>query len=227
MLTPLILRSEPHRTSRKCNFAPAFSLIELLVVITIIAVLLAASIQIFSNPSHRARQASRDIIQAHLQQARAHAIASGKPTAIAIPMLTSGGEIGARAMSLIEVEKTGATYTPALDDDGEEKLLQRWEILPGDFHFIPASMTTSASPTIVDSADTLESNHRGNSTTCHIIVFASNGQIVLPTTAVNIAIAKATSRGGSLVVTERTGGAPVYEFLQVNRLTGRARSIQP
>lgn len=205
----------------------AFSLVELLAVIAIMAILLAAAVPLFADPSNSARQASREIIKAHLQRARAHAIASGSSTAITIPVLSTGGELGGRAISLFEVEKTATGYKPALDDGGVEKILQRWETLPGNFHFMPSSLISSPKPTIVDTAETLLTNHKGKAVTCHFIVFAPNGQIVLPSSETNIAIARATNRGNSLTLTQKSDGKPVFEFLQVNRLTGRSRSIQP
>jgi Tfp pilus assembly protein FimT len=206
---------------------PAFSLVELLAVIAIMAVLLAVAVPIFTDPSNSARQASREIIRANLQRARAHAIASGSSTAITIPVLATGGELGGRAISLFEVVKTATGYEPAKDETGSEKLLQRWETLPGNFHFMPKSLISSTKPTIVDTTETLLTNYKGKAVTCHLIVFSPNGQIVLPSSETNIAIARATNRGNSLTLTQKTDGKPVFEFLQVNRLTGRSRSIQP
>ena len=205
----------------------AFSLVELLAVIAIMAILLAAAVPLFADPSNSARQASREIIKAHLQRARAHAIASGSSTAITIPVISTGGELGGRAISLFEVEKTATGYKPALDDAGGEKILQRWETLPGNFHFMPSSLISSPKPTIVDTPETLLTNHKGKAVTCHLIVFAPNGQIVLPSSETNIAIARATRRGNSLALTQKSKGSPVYDLLLVNRLTGRSRSIQP
>ena len=221
------MRVDPYRPATKNRRVPAFSLIELLTVIAIIAVLLVAAIPMFSNSAVNASQASREIVKAHLQQARAHAIASGSSTAVAIPVLGSGGELGARAISLFEVEKAGGTYTPAKDANGDELLLQRWETLPGNFHFLTASQVSSGKPTIVDSADTLQTNYKGKALTCHLIVFAPNGQIVLPASEINIALAQAAPRGNSLAPTRKNGGSPVFDLIQVNRLTGRTRSIQP
>jgi prepilin-type N-terminal cleavage/methylation domain-containing protein len=206
---------------------PAFSLVELMAVIAIMAILLAVAVPIFTDPSNSARQASREIIRANLQRARAHAIASGSSTAITIPVLATGGELGGRAISLFEVVKTATGYEPAKDETGSEKLLQRWETLPGNFHFMPSSLISSTKPTIVDTTETLLTNYKGKAVTCHLIVFSPNGQIVLPSSETNIAIARATNRGNSLTLTQKTDGKPVFEFLQVNRLTGRSRSIQP
>jgi hypothetical protein len=205
----------------------AFSLVELLAVIAIMTMLLAVAVPLLSDPSNNARQASREIIKAHLQRARAHAIASGSSTAIAIPVLATGGELGGRAISLFEVVKNGAVYEPVKDESGIEKQLQRWETLPGSFHFMPKSLISSPKFTIVDATETLLTNYKGKAVTCHLIVFAANGQIVLPSSETNIAIARATNRGNSLTLTQKSKGSPVYDLLQVNRLTGRTRFIQP
>jgi prepilin-type N-terminal cleavage/methylation domain-containing protein len=218
------MRTAPEEKKNDC---PAFSLVELLAVIAIISILLLVAVPIFSDPSNNARQASREIVKAHLQRARAHSIASGTPTAVAIPVLSTGGELGGRAISLFEVVKDGAGYVPAKDAAGDDRLLQRWETLPGSFHFMPSSLISSPRPTIVDAPETLATSHKGVAVTCHMIVFAPNGQIVLPASETNIALARAANRGNSLTLTQKTNGNPVFEFLQVNRLTGRTRSIQP
>ena len=221
------MRTARYMTPNANRRLPAFSLVELMAVIAIMAVLLAVAVPIFTDPSNSARQASREIIRANLQRARAHAIASGSSTAITIPVLATGGELGGRAISLFEVVKTATGYEPAKDETGSEKLLQRWETLPGNFHFMPKSLISSTKPTIVDTTETLLTNYKGKAVTCHLIVFSPNGQIVLPSSETNIAIARATNRGNSLTLTQKTDGKPVFEFLQVNRLTGRSRSIQP
>jgi prepilin-type N-terminal cleavage/methylation domain-containing protein len=221
------MQATPWRTGARTRQAPAFSLIELLAVIAIIAVLLVAAVPIFSNSTNNARNASREIIKAHLQQARAHAIATSTATAVAIPVLASGNELGARSLSLFEVELDGGNYLPAVDANGNARLLQRWATLPGNFHFLSAAQVSSEKPTIVDSAGTMPVNIKGTPLTCHIIVFAPNGQIVRPSTEINIATAQAALRGNSLTLTQKNGGKPVFDLLQVNRLTGRTRFVEP
>ena len=221
------MRTARHIPAKANRSLPAFSLVELLAVIAIMTILLAVAVPIFTDPSNSARQASREIIKAHLQRARAHAIASGSSTAIAIPILATGGDLGGRAISLFEVVKNGAVYEPAKDGSGVQMQLQRWETLPGNFHFMPSSLISSTKLTIVDATETLLTNYKGKAVTCHLIVFAANGQIVLPSSETNIAIARATNRGNSLTLTQKSNGSPVYDLLQVNRLTGRTRFIQP
>ncbi len=215
---------------------PAFSLVELLAVMAIISVLLVAAVPIFSNSSNTARLASREIITAHLQQARAHAIASGTATAIVVPEISASTDLGARSVSLFEVEKdeTG-NYKPAKEQDAsgnptpEDAQLQRWEKLPGNFHFLTAALVSSGKATLMDTTDRLATNYKGRAISGHFIVFGPSGQIVRPIagTPIRIAIAQATRSGESLALTQRGGSRPVFELFEVNRLTGRTREVEP
>lgn len=222
-----MLNCESKPYHRGSNIKTAFSLIELLVVIAIMSVLLAASAQVFSNSGNNARKASRDVIRAQIQQARAHAISSGNYTAVAIPLVSSDAELGAKAVGLIEVEKIGSRFQPLTGSDGRQKLLHQWELLPGNFHFIPASMTTSATPTVLESAEIMELPDRQSTIACHVLVIAPTGQIIQPSGRINIALAQARKVGGLLSPSEKNDGNAVYDLVQVNRLTGRTRSITP
>lgn len=201
-----------------------FSLIELLVVMGIISVLLVAAFPIFTNNSNSARNASREIIKGYIQQARAHAIASGTPTALAIPVLNTDQELGARAVSLVEVENSTGSYRPIKDADGNDRLLQRFGKLSGSFHFLSSSQVSTRHPTVLENAESISILSNGRSLACRAIVFSPNGQIVQPPsgTPISIAIGQAVKRSGSLVMTDQNGGQPVFDELVVNRLTGRA-----
>lgn len=227
--TRLPMEPLPNNRALQNRHLPAFSLIELLAVMAIISILLVAAVPIFSNSSNNARETSREIIKAHLRQARAHAIASGTSTAVTIPVLGTGKDLGARSVSLFEVELENGSYIPIKDGDGNDILLQRAEILPGNFHFIPGSMISSDKITVVDLPETMATSYKGRIHDSHFIVFAANGQIVRPAsgTPVNIAITQAARSGNSLTPTQKNGGQPVVEMFQVNRLTGRTRPLQP
>ncbi len=211
------------------RLAAAFSLIELIVVIAIISLLLVATIPVFSDSSNNARQTSREIIKAHLRQARAHAIATGVSTAVAIPTIGASKDLGARSISLFEVELENGSYTPRKDDEGNDLQLQRTAVLPGNFYFVSSSNISASTSTVVDLPETMPTSFRNVQHECHVIVFAPNGQIVRPIsgTAVNIAIAQATRSGDSLTLTQKTGVNAVLELFQVNSLTGRTRFIEP
>ena len=207
----------------------AFSLIELVAVMAIISILLVVAVPILSDSSNNARRTSREIVKAHLLQARAHAIASGNPTAIAIPTIATGTSLGARAITLFEVEKDGSDYvlSTAQNEDGSpgKPQLQRWKILPGNFHFLSASQISSSKTTLVDLSDHLETADGS----CNVIVFSPRGRIVRPAPgeAVRLAFAQAARTGDSLTLTKRNGDTPMFEFIEINRLTGRTRIIDP
>ena len=223
--------------AQRSGTAPAFSLLELLVVMAIISVLLVAAVPIFSNSSNTARIASREMIKAHLQQARSHAIATGNATAVTIPEVGAGSDLGARSISLFEVEKdeTSGDYQPskATDASGnptaEDAQIQRWETLPGNFHFLTSALISSTTDTLMDHTDRLATNYKNRAISNHFIVFGPSGQIVRPVAGkpIRIAIAQATRSGDKLVPTQRGGDRPVFELLEVNRLTGRTREVEP
>lgn len=204
-----------------------FSLVELLAVMAILSILLVATVPLFSNSSDSARQASREIIKAHLNQARAHAISTNTPTAVVIPVIDAEDSHAARAITLLEVEENGGSYVPLLDEEGGQRIIQRWEILPGNFYFLTAEQTSSQRPTIMDMLETVQTESKGLSLVCHMIVFARNGQIVRPAGELNIAIAQAKRRGTSLALTQKSGSNAVVDFMNVNRLTGKTRMSLP
>jgi len=211
-----------------------FSLIELLVVMGIISILLVAAFPIFVNNSNSARNASREIIKGYLQQARAHAIATGNATALAIPTLATDPALGARAASLVEVENTSGAYIPIKEKDAtgnptnNDRLIQRFGKLSGNFHFLSSSDVTVQQPTVMEKGAEIQVASKGRSFSCRAIIFSPNGQIVQPPsgTPIAIAIGQAAKRNGALVMTDKKDGQPVFDLLQVNRLTGRARFYQ-
>ena len=214
--------------SKQATRSRAFSLMELLVVIAIISLLLVAAFPIFTNNSNSARNASREIIKGHLQQARAHAIASGNATALAIPALDTDADLGARSLSLVEVENSSGNYEP-IQEDGKDRLVQRFGKLSGNFYFLSGSQVAAVQPTVLEKGVTMDVTFNGKTLDCRAIVFSPNGQIVQPPsgTPIAIAIGQGAKRGGSLILTDRNGGEPVFDLLEINRLTGRARFYQP
>ncbi len=203
-------------------------------VMAIISLLLAAAFPIFTNNSNSARNASREIIKGYLQQARANAIASGNATALAIPTFDSDTDLGARAIFLLEVEKGSGDYVAIKEKDAagttltHDSLLQRPGKLSGNFYFLSNQVNTPK-PTILDEGAELTVTLKNKALSCRAIIFSPNGQIVRPAsgTPAIIAIGQGTNRGGSFVLTDKSDGQPVFDLLQINRLTGRARFYQP
>src|SRR6478735_7905872 len=118
-------------SSRACTFSKGFTLIELLAALTVTSILLAVGVPLFTDPSNNARKASRDILRAHLQQARAHAIATGNTTAVLLPDYAdadTGGKLSGIAEITLPTNRTGSYQV--------SKLLQRWTRLPQNIYFL-------------------------------------------------------------------------------------------
>ncbi len=206
---------------RKNGILLAFSLIELLVVITIFTILVGIAIPVISGAPSNARRTSREIVKNHLQQARAHAIATRNHTALIIPDRESGAN-GLCALSLSEIEKKDGKYTAIENEHGSTSLLQRWSKLPKNMQFISNAMMECEALTILDHEEKLNIQDHGKETECHMIVFAPNGQIEYPSagTAIHIAIAQ-LDKGQTA---DRSDSKPVFDLLLVNRLTGKTQS---
>jgi prepilin-type N-terminal cleavage/methylation domain-containing protein len=212
------------KVCRKKNHLSAFSLIELLAVIAILAVLAGIAVPAISNSSSNARRTSREIVKNHLQQARAHAIATRNHTALVIPVRDSEAK-GLCAMSLVEIKKMDGKYVPIENEHGSGSLLKRWSTLPKNMHLISNAMMECEPLTILDHEEKLNVLNRGKETECHLIVFAPNGQIDYPPAGETIHIAIAQMDRGR--ITDRADGRPVFDLLLVNRLTGKAKYIMP
>ncbi len=200
-----------------------FSIIELLIAVAIIGAIVVAGAPMLGVSENVARRKSQDIIKAQLQQARAHAISSGKSTAIAIPSLGDGPKHGARAVSLFEVQKTSTGYQPLIDPNGKIRMLQAWQTLPGSTAFVSGAQLSATKPCIMDFPANMNFTLKGKTHSCHSIVFSPNGQIIYPAAEIKIAIAAAVNRSGQLVFTQNHGRKPIVACLQVNRLSARAR----
>jgi type II secretory pathway pseudopilin PulG len=194
----------------------------------IVMILAGIAVSGISNSSHQARKISREMVKTHLQQARAHAIATRNSTALIIPVRESG-KSGLRSISLIEVEKIDDRYVPINNESGDVGPLQRWTSLAENFHFVTKSMIESDQSTVVDHVKTLTIHQRGVEMECHMIVFGSNGQIIYPSSGapIHIAIAQVARNGSTFRISEMSNQTPVFDLLLVNRLTANARCITP
>lgn len=221
----------PPRASKACRMTvclTAFSLIELLVVMAIVMILAGMAVYGLSDSTQNARRTSRELVRAHLQQARAHAIATRSQTALIIPARGSA-KLGLRAMSLIEVEHIDGRYVPVKDEDAETVLLQRWEVLPQNFHFVTKSMIEADQPTVVDHEKTLTIQYHNHEMECHMMVFTPQGQMIVPSSGapIHIAIAQVARKRETFRIGHDSDHKPVFDLLLVNRLTAKTRMITP
>ena len=212
-------------TNLKAGARDGFSLIEVLVVMGIISILLVAAIPLVSNTSNSARNASRETIKAHLQQARSRAISSGNATALVFPVLSSDPDLGARTMVLVEVENPAGRYVPIAAQQGKSLEKYRFGKLATGFYFLSNSQVSTAQPSVLESGYVLSLSSKGKVIECRAIIFAPSGQVVQPASGIHIAIAmgQAVNNKGKLYLTDSKEGSPVFDLLQINRLTGKVK----
>jgi prepilin-type N-terminal cleavage/methylation domain-containing protein len=204
-----------------------FSLTEMLVVMVILMILMVAVAPVFMKSSQRARQSARELVMGHLQRARSHAIATGVSTAVIVPDYNAGNDVGGKMLGIAEVNwvstpnETSGTYEIT-------KVLQRWESLPGNMLVLSQSTSGHPRTTIMEQSLRSPMILSGKSITGAVIVFSPNGQIVSPADGVmEIVLGQGRVTAGQVTPTEKAGNKVSYDLLQINRLTGRARQLDP
>lgn len=206
-----------------------FTLVELLVVIAIMGILIAVGMQAFTDPANSARKSAGDVLRGHLQEARAHAIATGNLTCVLFPDYTSLDKASSSLIGIAEVESQANSSNPYK----VTKLLQRWTSLPETIFFLDRSTCKSDYDTILDARGKIDAQYQKRTINCNYVVFSPTGLIISPqaTTsgqpALSIALGKGTLRGGGITPTQRNQTGIVFDFLQINRLSARARMASP
>ncbi len=220
---PLLSRQRAKSQSR----ARGFSLTELLVVMVILMILLVAAAPVFMKSSQRARQSAREMVKGHLQRARAHAIATGVATAVIVPDYSAGNDLGGKMLGIAEVNWVA---TPNASGGAYQisKMLQRWESLPGSMLVLSQASTRHPRTTIMEQSLRSPMTMAGKAITGAVIVFSPTGQVISPADgAMEIVLGQGNVRAGQVTATEKNGNRISYDLLQINRLTGRTRQIDP
>jgi type II secretory pathway pseudopilin PulG len=198
-----------------------------MVVMVILMILMLATAPVFMKSNQRARQGARELVKGHLQRARSHAIATGNATAVIIPDYAAGADLGGKMLGLAEV-KWVATPGHSAGSYQITQLLQRWESLPGNVLVMSQAASRHPRPTIMEQSLRSPMTISRRSITGAVIVFSPTGQIVSPANGVmEITLGQGKVSGGQLTATEKNGGKVSYDVLQINRLTGRARQLDP
>lgn len=204
-----------------------FSLTELLVVMVILMILLVAAAPVFMKSGQRARQSAREMVQGHLQRARSHAIATGVSTAVIVPDYNAGNDLGGKMLGIAEVNWV-ATPNGGGGSFQITRMLQRWESLPGSMLVLSQAATRHPRTTVMELALRSPMTVAGKAITGAVIVFSPTGQIVSPADgAMEIVLGQGNVKAGQVTATEKSGTRVSYDLMQINRLTGRTRSIDP
>lgn len=226
-LSPLRTATFSPTTREKLRRLRGFSLTELLVVMLILTILMVAVAPVFMKSSQRSRQSARELVKGHLERARSHAIASATNTAFIIPDYNAGNEIGGKMLGIAEVRWV---TTPGQQNGNYEitKVLQRWESLPGNMVVLPQNTSGHPRATVMEQALRAPMTLSGKAIAGAVIVFSPSGQIVSPAEGtMEIILGQGRVIGGQVTATEKTGNRVSYDLLQINRLTGRARQLDP
>jgi prepilin-type N-terminal cleavage/methylation domain-containing protein len=201
-----------------------FSLIELLIVITILAILLGIIAPVFMKSSLKARQIAKEVVQGNFTRARSHAIATGIPTAVIVSQYRSGNQ-GGKAIGIAEMKAPEEDVNNPVPQYQVSRVLQRWDVLPGNMLFLSRQQVNAPFASIMDESLSVNTVLAGNPTSATYVVFSPSGQIVHPADKpieILLGPARLTS-GGNVELLERTNGQPSFDRLQVNRLTGKVR----
>ena len=193
----------------------------------ILMVLLATAAPVFMKSSQRARQTAREMVKGHLQRARSHAIATGASTAVIVPDYSAGNEIGGKMLGIAEVNWVS---TPTASGGAYQisQMLQRWESLPGSVHVLSQATTRHPRTTIMEQSLRSPMMMAGKTISGAVIVFSPTGQIISPANgAMEIVLGQGSVKAGQVTATEKNGNRVSYDLLQINRLTGRTRQIDP
>jgi prepilin-type N-terminal cleavage/methylation domain-containing protein len=213
----------------------AFSLIELLVVIGIIALL--ASMLVFSTKGGGAKLSTAGVqIAGLMDQAREVAILKRQPTALV--MLAGGDEVAGRVFAVLG-------YVPAATGPGAWERLSRWEALPAgvladegvDSGGNPLqALKPSNSPAVNPTLPTL--SYAGASyapgTQYGYVVFLPDGGVYqdsggAPATPLVLRLVDAVREGGSVRYTSKQEAGRSVNFFEItlNQPTGLAKITRP
>lgn len=215
------------RTSTRHTKRPAFSLVELAVVVTILLTLTAAGIHLFKNTATHARKCGTELLTSLIENARSSAITSRRHVIVAIaePGDLTGSDDRCR-IGLFKVESWPGPF------DGEINAatqLGRWHPLETGLTAASGSFENLDNP--LDQAE-LTLNY-GNATKprsakVHAIVINPRGAIELPT-GINpllIRIAEGVYRNGKAIPRPKAdNGAVAENKIKIGRVIARAYRI--
>jgi len=204
--------------------ASAFTVLELLVVLGIIAIMLVALVPAVTSLSKAAgRRAARDSLLGGIEQARAEAIKSGQPTYVVFPTFGAGtaqatlDRYNYRSYAIFEID-------PAT---GVAKQLTDWKSFPAGVALRAAgtaALSNLADPATLIPPVTFSFTPDTSATPFRCLKFNSNGEVQTPAANVLLAVFEGYVYNGSEVATTKDGsGNPsAVEYVMVSQFTGRA-----
>jgi prepilin-type N-terminal cleavage/methylation domain-containing protein len=222
--------------SRRRNFAfrlspsafpQAFTLLELLVVMAIIAILLVALIPAIGISKSSGRKGAVSNLLGALEQARAEAIKSGQATYVVFPTFSAG-------TSQTTVDRYNYKSFAIFEDDPANptipKQLTKWQTLPtgiairasGTSPLSNLAAPTALTPSIASFPFTPDSSA---TPAYHCLKYSANGEIEAPASNVTLVVFEGYVNGNTEVITsakDAAGDPAARESITIAHLTGRA-----
>lgn len=214
----------------RCHLSPrtGFTLLELMVVIGIIAVLLAAAVPAVNSLNKSSgRKAAISSLVGAMEQARAEAIKANENTYLLFPTFNAGKK------ELLD-RYNHRSYAIFITDPGnptQPKQLTTWKSLPTGVSLRLSSL--AALPAATGLTPPLNINFTPDTSSgpdFRVVQFNSNGALEVPAADLTLIAFEGFVSGGNEVVTgskDATGNPAATESLKVSHLTGRATYFKP
>src|SRR5438874_922258 len=202
----------------------AFTLVEMLVVLGIIALLLVAIMPAVTSLSKaNGRKAAIANLLGGIEQARAEALKSGQATYVVFPALTSGTQS--------TLDRYNYRSYAIFEDDaarpGNVKQLTDWKSFPTGVALRAAgaaALSNLADPATLTPPVTLSFAPDASATPFKCFKFNSNGEVTAPAANVLLGIFEGYVNSGTEIATTKdaSGNPSAVEYVMVSQFTGRA-----
>jgi len=202
----------------------AFTLIEMLVVLGIIALLLVAIVPAVTSLSKaNGRKAAIGNLLGGIEQARAEALKSGQATYVVFPALTSGTQSTLDRYNY----RSYAIFEDDAATPGNVKQLTAWKSFPTGVALRAAgtaALSNLADPASLTPSVTLSFAPDASATPFKCFKFNSNGEVTAPAANVLLGIFEGYVNSGTEIATTKdaSGNPSAVEYVRVSQFTGRA-----
>jgi prepilin-type N-terminal cleavage/methylation domain-containing protein len=210
----------PSRHQRLATHRPAFSLLELVVVIAITSVLLVAGINIIGSTGPQSRRAATDTLSGLVEQARTLAITSRSTVVLAIA--EPGDLPDPDRQCRIGLFK--ALDWPANSTALEAEMVRRWDVLPTGVVLAGGEAEGLRNPLDLEPLTIrFGSGDQPQSGTFRAIAFNARGGLLWPegSDPVILRVAEGTYRDGRAAPNVRDGGVISENRLKIGRVVAR------